>query len=167
MNQKEVRMESKKKLIEIGGIILCLLLVGIVCFLIGTLREKVLTCSTSETVEGVKISRTEKYYFQRNGKNVKKYTTEMKASYDDTYDEEELNEIVESGKSGCQQYDETTGISCRIYQQGKTVVQTITIDFHKISDADAAQYEIDKDSYKEYEYDEIKKEAEQYGYTCS
>ncbi len=158
--------QSKKNIGIIIGVLVGIVVVVLVIMLLSK-NEKTLTCTnTYDGGDYGKITRTMKVTLNKKGDEVKKLTQTLTAEYGSSYDEDSIADAYEDAQGECEEYDGAKSIKCTTKRSGKQISQTITVDYSKLTESESEKYDVDYDEFEGEDYDSLRQEAEDGGYTC-
>lgn len=134
---------------------------------------KKLTCTYSESssFQGEEKQHIT-YDFDKDGKNVEKYTEVLSAKYTDKalkYYDKDLDDILKDAEKDCDEYEDVDFITCKVELKGNKITQTITYNLKNLDEDEIKDMYDDKDiSYSvyskvkkilDYDYDDVLKDS--------
>ena len=122
---------------------------------------KKLECSYEMSYSGMTMKQTQTYTYDKDGKKIKKATATVSLTAPDSTSDSDMNTLLESAQSECDEYKDVKGVSCKASKSGKTITEKITVDVSKVSDEDSDIVGIEQTALEDF-----KKELEEEGYTC-
>ena len=159
---------KKKNMMPLIIGIIALVVVIVIVAAIFLLKDngKKLECTMENSSMGMKVSMTESAVFDKAGKEVKKIGMKVSAEFPSDYDEDEIEKSYNSAKEECDDYKDVGGISCSVKKSGRSITQEMNFNLSKVDKDKAKDAGFDPEDYKDSTYDDLKKSAEDSGYTC-
>lgn len=135
--------------------------------LTGCGNTKTLTCTQEEDSVNDKIDKTGlqvKLVFNKDGEDISKYIQTAYINYNKTISDEDFDLEYNDANSACDEYKNYTGVTCKAIKNGKKISLVIEVDVKKANDETKTAFYLNE--LDEKNYDDMKKNAEESGYTC-
>jgi len=137
-------------------LVLCLLTAMVV--LVGCSGSKKLTCTHEAEYEGETQKAQSIYTFDKKGEKLSSLTYIQTIGLKD---KDDLDEYYEAGQKICDNANEEEGVSCKMSRATGSVTMTTTITMSKLGAEERKELEENGAN-----YDDLKKEYEDKGFTC-
>ncbi len=153
MGQTGAPQKKNNMPLIIGAVALVVVIAVVAFFFLG---GKKLVCTSDTGVSKV----TYTYAFDRDGKKMKKYTTEIVYNLEG-YSDEEVNSVVNMNQGDCDDYAGKSGISCKVKKSGNKVTVKVSMEIGKVKKED-----YDLSALETVDFSKAKENMTNAGYSC-